>query len=344
MKNFTNHKNFGGHFGKEIISNFKKYHSVEIASGYFGVSQIKSMWNEILEIAQKGHCKILIGMIYHEGVGKEQKRILLELDKELKEANTNSGIYIALQQYHGKVYRFTNPGEERIYVGSSNFSASGFYTNHEFNTEVTDQDIKLNVIEFFDFIFDESKKFALPLDKVTLQVKGEKTTGTKKSEGGKGDLGDLVIKQKDFPTLPALSSVKIKLRVDDQPNSSLNLYFDKGRKGPDGKYAPRPWNEVEITTEKSDREHPDYPRGDFDIFTEDNGRFYKIPMKAVSDNNKGIMSKDNRQILGELIKGKLQRLGHLDKYQRVTSEALGEYGNDTVEFNKFADGKYYFKF
>lgn len=344
MKNFTNHKNFGGHFGKEIISNFKKYQSVEIASGYFGVSQIKAMWNEILEIAQKGHCKILIGMIYHEGVGKEQKRILLELDKELKGVNSSSGIYIALKQYHGKVYRFTKPGEDKMYVGSSNFSASGFYTNHEFNTEVTDPDIKLNVIEFFDFIFDESNDFALPLDKVELQVKGQKTTSTKKSDGGKGDLGDFEIKQKDFPTLPVLSSVKIKLRVDAQPNSSLNLYFDKGRKGLDGKYAPRPWYEVEVTSEKTDRDQPDYPKGEFEAYAEDNGRFYKIPMITASDNFKAITSKDGRAILGELIKGKLQRLGHLEKYQRVTSETLGEYGNDTLELNKFADGKYYLVF
>ena len=109
MKNFTNHKNFGGHFGKEITSNLRKYHSVEIASGYFGTSQMRAMWQEILDIARSGHCKILIGMIYHEGVGKEQKRILLELDKELRDLNSESGIYIALKQYHGKVYRFTDP-------------------------------------------------------------------------------------------------------------------------------------------------------------------------------------------------------------------------------------------
>lgn len=344
MKNFTNHKNFGGDFGKEISSNFKKYQAVEIASGYFGTSQINAMWSEILEIAKRGHCKILIGMIFHEGIGKEQKRILLELDKKLKEINSVSGIFIALKQYHGKVYRFSSPNEEKIFVGSSNFSLSGFYTNHEFNTEVTDPQIKLNVIDFFNFIFDECNGFSLPLAKVELEVKGQKATGTKKSEGGKGNLGDYQIREADFPSQPVQSSLKIKLRVDEQPNSSLNLYFDKGRKNKNGKYAPRPWNEIEITTQDKDRLHPDYPRGEFDAYVKDNGRFYKIPMISASANNKALTSKGNREILGELIKGKLERLGYLEKYQRITSETLGEYGNDSIELNKFADSQYYLVF
>jgi DNA-directed RNA polymerase subunit F len=67
-------------------------------------------------------------------------------------------------------------------------------------------------------------------------------------------------------------------------------------------------------------------------------------MITASDNFKAIMSKDGREILGELIKGKLQRMGYLEKYQRVTSETLSEYGNEIIELNKFADGKYYFVF
>jgi HKD family nuclease len=344
MSTFTNHKNFGGHFGKEITSSLKKYNSVEIASGYFGVSQIKLMWNELLGIAKKGHCKILIGMIYHEGVGKEQKRILMELNEELKKISSNNGIYIAVKQYHGKVYRFSSEKDEKIYFGSSNFSSSGFYTNHEFNMELTETQGKQNVINFLDFIFNEANDFALPLGKVELQLKGKKSKSTKKSSGGKGDLSDYEIKAKDFPTTKPLSSVKIKLRVDKQPNSSLNLYFDKGRKGPDGKYAPRPWYEVEITSEKLDRMQPDYPFGEFEIYAEENSRYYKIPMITASDGYKAITSKDERAILGQLIKGKLQRLKHLQKFERVTSETLSEYGNDTIELNKFSEKKYYFKF
>lgn len=345
MKTFTNHKDFGGDFGKEIIANFKKSESVEIASGYFGVSQIKAMWNEILDIAKRGHCKILIGMIYHEGVGKEQKKNLLELNKTLREINSESGIYIALDQYHGKIYRFKKQSEDKIFVGSSNFSSSGFYTNYEFNSEIADETNKKGAINFLNFIFDESNEFAAPLDKVELQVKGLKSSSKKKKVGDKDSLGDLQIKEKDFPKLPSVSQVTIKLRVDKQPNSSLNLYFDKGRKTKDGKYMPRPWYEVEVTSEKSDRDNnPDYPLGEFDAYIEDDGRFYKVPMITASAGYKAITSRDNRAILGEFLKGKLQRLGFLDKYQRITSETLMEYGNDSLILEKITDGQYYLKF
>ena len=64
-----------------------------------------------------------------------------------------------------------------------------------------------------------------------------------------------------FPQLKELSETKIRLRVDEQPRSSLNLYFEKGRKNPKtGKYSPRPWYEVEITSEKNERTK-DYPKG-----------------------------------------------------------------------------------
>jgi len=345
MKTFTNHKNFGGDFGKEIIANFKKFNSVEIASGYFGVSQIKAMWNEITDIAHRGHCKILIGMIYHEGVGKEQKRVLLELNKALKDINSESGIYIALDQYHGKVYRFTKNLDEKIFVGSSNFSSSGFYTNYEFNSEIIDTTNKQGAIDFLKFIFEEANEFAAPLDKVELQVKGQKVSGAKKKLGAKDSLGDFQIKQKDFPVFVPTSTISIKLRVDKQPNSSLNLYFDKGRKTKDGKYMPRPWYEVEVTSEKLDRdENSDYPIGDFEAYIEDDGRFYKVPMITASAGYKAITSKGNRAILGEYIKGKLQRLGYLDKYQRITSETLLEYGNDSLILEKFEESKYYLKF
>jgi RimJ/RimL family protein N-acetyltransferase len=40
-------------------------------------------------------------------------------------------------------------------------------------------------------------------------------------------------------------------------------------------------------------------------YAKDNGKFYKLNMITASDNNKAITTKDNREILGELIKGKL---------------------------------------
>ena len=38
---FTNHKDFGGPFGKQFINDINKFEGLEIASGYFGVSAIE---------------------------------------------------------------------------------------------------------------------------------------------------------------------------------------------------------------------------------------------------------------------------------------------------------------
>ena len=123
----------------------------------------------------------------------------------------------------------------------------------------------------------------------------------------------------------------------------MNLCFEKGRKKA-GKYAPRPWCEVEITTTVADRTQSDYPIGDFDAFVNDGHKCYLIPMITASDNYKAITSKGNRSVLGELIKGKLEAGGFLAKGERITSEILNEYGKDSVVLKKFTDRKYYFEF
>ncbi len=336
---YTNHKDFGGDFGKEITKDLKKYKELQIASGYFGVSLINKIREDLLNIAKRGFCKILIGMIFQEGVSKAQKQILLDLHADLKKINSESGIFLTLQQYHGKVYKFSNGLDEKIYVGSSNLSDSGFYTNYEFNTVVTDSQTKLQIASFLDFLFKQNV-ISASLDDVELVIKNKRTLNP---SSGKKSLKDCVISKRLFPTSPSISSNKIKLRVDDQPMSSLNLYFEKGRKDKNGKYAPRPWYEVEITSEKSERVG-DYPIGDFIAYYTDGKRFYKLPMITASADNKAITTKDNREILGELIKGKLTRLNHLNLYERVTSETLANYGKDFITLSKIKDGEYYLDF
>lgn len=340
---YTNHKDYGGDFGKEIRQNFSKHEALDIATGYFGVPLIKNLWNELIDIAKRGHCRILIGMIYHEGVTKLQKHILTELDKALKAVNGKSGVYVSLHQYHGKIYRFNKEGEQKIYVGSSNFSDSGFQDNYEFNALIIDPVTKERVSAFIDYLFIKENELSAPLVEVELTEKKTRT-GKTKPKRAKSSLDTCFISPSKFPAKPVICTIKIKLRVDKQPLSSLNLYFEKGRKNKNGKYSPRPWYEVEITSTKAERAQDGYPLGEFNVFVIDEKKHYQIPMITASDDYKAITSKNNRAILGELIKGKLERLGHLARYERITSEILDEYGRDYIELKKFADGKYYLDF
>lgn len=344
MNIFSNHKSFGGDFGKEFIQNLKSSNSLVIASGYFGTSLIKSLQPDLLNIAHRGFCKILIGMIFNEGVSAEQKLRIEELDQNLKNINSNSGVFVSLSQYHGKIYKFSSAIDEKIYVGSSNFSDSGFKTNYEFNALITDQVTKDSVSDFLDYFLDPNSKLTAPLNKVSLNIKGKKQS----SSSGKTstELTQYLIASNQFPTIPSVSTVKIKLRPDEQPKSSLNLYFETGRKSKSGKYEPRPWYEIEITAQIPETKQNDYPVGEFTAYIKDsvNNLFYELPMITASDNNKAITSKGNRKLLGEIIKDKLEQLGHLEKYQRITSDTLSSYGRDYIELKKFDDKKYYFDF
>ena len=79
---FTNEKSFGGAFGKEILKNIDNFNSLEVASGYFDPQTIEKNRDKLIQIAKRGYLKILIGMIYHEGVSKTQKKTLEELNKD----------------------------------------------------------------------------------------------------------------------------------------------------------------------------------------------------------------------------------------------------------------------
>lgn len=334
---FTNHKNFGGAFGKQFAEDINKFSGLEIASGYFGVSALEKYRNDLLKISEKGYCRILIGMIYHEGVSKPQKKALEELNSEFKKINNDSGVFISLRQFHGKIYKFQGEHKDKIYIGSSNFSDSGFFGNIECTSLLETDASKKKINEFLKHLY-YGNEFTAPLEEVELFVKN------KKKKKIKDKLKNYEIREELYPKNKSLSELKIKLRVDEQPRSSLNLYFEKGRKNRQtGKYAPRPWYEVEITTQSSDRIR-DYPKGEFTAYVKDENKFYELKMITASDNHKAITTKDNREILGELIKGKLEREGYLERYQRITLDTLRNYGKDFISLKKIKDKKYYLEF
>lgn len=337
---FSNHKDHGGNFENEFNRHIKTCDSLEIATGYFGVSTLHKYRSALVDVASRGSCKILIGMIFNEGVSASQKNTLEKLHNDLIKANPKSGVYITLKNYHGKVYKFNNANNDFIYVGSSNFSDSGFKTNYEFNTLVNHADTKKHVNNFLQFLFDKKCDFVKPLDLVELVTKGNKLNA-EKNEFNKLRL--LRINANDFPTNAPIATLKIKLRPDSQPNSSLNLCFEAGRLSK-GKYIPRPWYEVEITCTKGEISQLGYPKGDFNAFVQDDGAYYRIPMVTASDGYKAMTSKNNRHILGVLIKDRLERSGALKRGERITSETLADYGNDEITLKKISNKNYILEF
>ena len=60
--------------------------------------------------------------------------------------------------------------------------------------------------------------------------------------------------------------------------------------------------------------------------------------------NSAITTKDNREILGEYIKGKLEREGHLERLETITIDTLRNYGRDYISLKKIKDKTYYLEF
>jgi NgoFVII restriction endonuclease len=340
---FTNDKAYGGSFKTQFLARLKTANRLTVATGYFGANLIEEIQPKLIEVSQRGRCRILLGMAFHAGVTSRQKNCIDQLDLKLRDANSESGIYISRKDYHGKIYQVDN----EIYLGSSNFSKEGFETRWECTARINDRPTSKVTEAYLDYLF--SQPTTARLSEVALGP----ITPTKP----KTHLRNYRISK--IPSLPVVGQMDIKLRVDEQPASSLNLFFDKGRKNKFGLYAPRPWYEVEITTEKQDYTNPVYPpsvplatdgksrNGTFIVYIIDGKAIYKLEMKVASDNGKAIMTSEasgGRKTLGEYMKGRLEATGVLKRGERITSETLEAYGRDTVTLKKLSNTEYIFEF
>lgn len=350
--NYTTASKFKNEFKKKLIDSDR----LVIASGYFGYSTLVEFEKDLVNVAKKGDCKILLGMLFHGGVTKKQQEILKKVNKSIRSVNPDSGIFISTSDYHGKIYQFYNSAKNRhdLYLGSSNFSNEGFASRNECTSYIENENLKSEVSQYLDQLFNE--KLAKRIEDVELRSRSSKVIKPSKL------LKDYEIKKTEYPDInQSIGVCPIKLRVDDQPKSGLNLNFGSGRKNTKGLFAPRPWYEIEIGTSKQDRDNPFYPKtklnakkdggksreGDFIAYASNDDKFYKFNMKVFADSGKNIATSDlsgGRETLGKFLKGKLEDKGLLKEGEVITSETLMEYGNDTLRLYKLNDNEYIMEF
>ena len=337
---YTNVKQHGGVFSAGLDAEFANADNITIASGYTSLSVINKFQDRLIDIARNGgESKLLLGMARYEGLGQKHLDGLTRLHGTLQTHNAASGVYIANNRpYHGKIYRFDSNGVSHIYVGSSNFSINGIQANIECTVPVLDDAQRLQIINFLGDLY--SPNYSALLDKIAINVKGtEEPEYTKAKELWNG-LQTHTIKHGDINTNPFFAVILD--RISKQTKSNLNIYFGDGRwSRTTGKTTPRPWYEASLIANSAEIQNLNYPRGDFLAYTDDG---LIIPMRTQGDNNKNIQSKDNLQIFGMWIKGKLEKSGALDKYEPVTEETLNEYGNNEVRFYRIKDNEYYMTF
>ena len=333
---FTNlDRHHGGNFRDVLEHNLNGAKKVRIASGYISLHTIQAYNSQLEEIARlHGNVQLMLGMAFYEGLSVKQYDACLDLHNRLS-AYTNSGVYVAHgRRYHGKIYDFNQQGNNKVFVGSSNFSPSGLAGNIECTVEIVDSVQKTKVNNFLDSLFvNHSER----IDDVVINT-GSRTVVT------------LTVNDKYRRLLKhtrivdtSLPSLMIDLeRIAEKPSSNLNVYFGKGRENKQtGKIVPRPWYEIEIISSTDINSLPNYPKGDFYAYTDDG---LIIPMRTQGDYFKNLRSKDSLQIFGMWLKGKLERAGVLKKYDPVTIDTLREYGNSQLKLYKISDKRYFMSF
>ena len=358
----TNHKDFGGDFGEQFSKDLSLSNGFQVATGYFSHDVITGSEEMLVRLGKNGSCKLLLGMAFQKSPAERQLDAIKSLDTKLRENNPDNGVYITRERYHGKIYKFSYEDDYKIYLGSSNFSNSGFDTNTECNIEVDNVATKNDVNSFMDFLFHDKDTYTF--SEVELYLRQRKKTKPPKSNIIEG-LESCLIESNEYPhNKKHIGIAKIKVRADEQSSSSFNLCKSIGRKNKMGVYKPRPWYEVEIASIEDDLKNEFYPKsvlkhpggitsqgkpqlareGHFTAYAQDNGKYYRIKMRVHSDKGKNISSSDDREILGELIKGKLERANVLSVPEVITSDTLHEYGRDTIDLIKISDDEYIIDF
>ena len=337
---FTNIPNYGGKLLDLIDKTIKSSTDVVIASGYVSFDILNRYKDDFLRIAGKGgRAKLLLGMAFYEGLSINKLTLLNQLSKDLSAINVCNGVFVTFnRRFHGKIYKFSKDKKSEIFLGSSNFSRSGLSENIEATAQIEDPETKNKINHFLDFLF--SKENAVPIDKAEIAVPG---TASYRQRLSLETLDDLKRYNPDSINKTAYPFFDFPLsRIAEKEKSNLNVYFGKGRwNRSTGRVSPRPWYEVELIADSTINRNPLYPQGDFLGFTDDG---FIIQMKSSGDYYKNIRSKGNLCILGQWIKGKLQKKEALIPLTPVTQDVLDLYGKDTIRFYKIGEKNYFMEF
>ncbi len=337
---WTNQDSTSGNFLDQVEVEVNRSNDITITSGYVSLDIINKFSSNFEKIAQNGGmAKLLVGMAFYEGLNANKLTRLIDLNSVLEKTKTGSGVFVSYNgRYHGKLYRFSSDKTLNYYVGSSNFSRSGLSGNIECTVQVQDDFTKTKLNAFLEDLF-------LPENAVSIQNAEIVVPGS--SEYSKRislkTLDDLPRYDSSSINKDLLPKIEYPLnRVADKEKSNLNVYFGKGRWSRlSGKILPRPWYEVELIANKEITSNPLYPKGNFEAFTDDG---YIMQMYTGGDYFKNIRSKGKLTILGQWIKGKLQKSGALLPLTPVTQDTLDQYGQKSIKLYKMSDNKYYLEF
>lgn len=332
---YTNTKNHGGEFSLIFDEEVQNSQNTRIASGYFSLDILQKYEELFIEKSRSNQCQILLGMAFYEGLTQKKFEVVKRINDEMRKTKTNSGFYVTNgRKYHGKIFQING----KTYLGSSNFSSSGFKGNIEATILCSnEQENKINL--FLDELF--STEHSIKVEKAEIPIKGKRKLIGNKAKGTWDTLKRHRLKETSLEVLNDQKVATIDLlRLAEKEKSNLNIFFGKGRENMKTHIiAPRPWYEFEIIVSKTVTANKNYPKGNFLAYTDDG---YIMPMKTSGDFKKNLRSAGGLQVFGRWFKGRLENAGHLEKFTQITPETLLEYGKTNLCLYKMKkEGSYY---
>ena len=219
---------------------------VTIASGYFGLSQVKKYRSKFLEIVKDGGRVTLIhGLGKFEPIPKALEEELGNLQEDLSRyrKSTETGVFFVTgRRYHGKIYRLQAGSEVRALIGSSNFSKNGNVDNLEANISTSDEKIIHQADDLITQLMEFSQEYS-------PGILPPRNAGV--SAAGVASNFSVPAHAKPIPANLLLRPADFSLPVRVQKRSGFNLTFGVGRlvRPSGGKpfYKTRPYYEAEIT-------------------------------------------------------------------------------------------------
>lgn len=319
---------------------------LNIASGYISADALIDL-KSIVEVNGGPIINLNIGMHFFEGLTKQQKEAVNDLDTYLRQKQLGGVYFVVTFPFHGKLISFSKNNKNiGSLIGSSNLTnivENKGQRQYEVDYLLSDKD----ATEVEDFIFKLNGLSTKPFSE--LQIKTIESSNPLLEE-------QYGVKKSDIDTIKLVKSgltfeytFEIPLTVDGATKSNLNTFNGKGRVNQQKFVMPRSWYEVELIVPKNITSQTGYPQSDkesekgvIQVVTDDGWEF---TCKVSGQNSKNLRSEDDLKILGKWLKGRLENSGALKTGELATSETLSRYGRNTFTLAKLKESdKWYLDF
>ncbi|MDC0999410.1 NgoFVII family restriction endonuclease, partial [Alphaproteobacteria bacterium] len=209
----------------------------------------------------------------------------------------------------------------------------------EATVELKDIQAKKEITEYLEWLDDINQSQYIDKIKNTATPKTKSYTKPRMKKG-------LNVNKIDPSTLKLSGTksfeISLSRNIKNRQRSSLNTYFGKGRLNrKTGVVTPREWYEGEVIASVKETSNPLYPKGVFEVITDDGWVF---ECKPQGPNGKNLRSTNDLNVLGQWIKIKLEDKGSLVAFNPVNEKTFKHYGTDKLKVFKLSNKRYFFEF